>query len=120
MLTDEQITTLEEIANIIIKVDIQAEGGRRAQVDTTICEAVINLYKLGAIRYLSSETHLVKQFTVCCNLVADAINGYQVMADFDQLAIKAGLFDPNCEGCNGTRETNNGDDYIPYCRECGH
>ena len=87
MLTDKQLDVLVGITDAVSRVEIQGPSGRRLTMSEDAVEAVTSLYKLGIIRWVADDlTILTKQFTVCCNLVNDAFNGYSVAVDFDKLA----------------------------------
>ena len=92
MLNDKQLDILIGIADAICKVEIQGHGGSKNTVSEDAVEAVMSLYKLGIIRWVADDLSvLTRQFTICCNLVNDAFNGYSVAIDYDKLAKLIGL-----------------------------
>ena len=87
MLNDKQLDILTGIADTVCCVEIQGVSGKTNRINDDAVEAVLSLYKLGIIRWIADDlTTLTKQFTVCCNLVNDAFNGYVVVVDYDKLA----------------------------------
>ena len=88
MLNDKQLDILTGIADAVSRVEILCpSGNKRATMSDNAVEAVLALYRLGIIRWVADDlTTLTKQFTVCCNLVNDAFNGFSVMVDYDKLA----------------------------------